>query len=174
MESKNSRFNGPDVAKNSTPNNLGRQFNLDSIHDLGQLNEGDLVLINSLDQLDQFEEAYVRTRLPESKFDDSGWLRRTKLSSELRPNKFNGTLINIAAEVMPDAYPRLSEHLPGAQRANIDEAINNTIGFRIVADKHSTGKGIIGTTEIWSWAYTLSSRSQKFYGRLRRKIIRLS
>ena len=136
-------------------------------------------------QLDAFETEFVQLHLP-SKYTDkySRWETRKPLSVLITPPKFYGRLVNVLVVPLDKPFDELNNS--GHSRTNrktIDQSdmAERTIGFDIFADLHSTGRGVIGSTQSKAWIWqrsdgqsirSTSRLTNGEYGRLVEKPIR--
>ena len=138
--------------------NMSEQM-LKSVYDL---QPGDRVDFDNFTQIKAFEDmvATVIEPLP-SVQEKLIWDHRPPINTLIRPPKFNGTIANIALEVMQDPYQKLLSaandgwKLPGpryirnAENINVQEKYYK--GFYLTANAQSTGRGTIGEiiTALW-------------------------
>lgn len=147
------------------------EYRFAQLEDLSVLKPGDRVDLANSGELDQFEIALVTVKLPEAKLDYPNWLHRQRLSLAVKPLNFWGSLRSISAVILERPYSQLRDYQPGAQPVDIDAAERQTVGFKLTADRHSSGKGKIGIIEVL--VFVIQSRGNdknKKQGELSRKI----
>lgn len=147
-----------------------REFNFAELLDLSVIQPGDTVNIGGGSDLDQFESAFVQAKLP-SRYQDSlkRWQARPKLHDELRQKGFNGRLTDVKAIVLDEPYLQLTKF--SRNFIGMVDAESRTIGFRLLANLSSTGRGNIGSIDSRVWVYQrLVGGALNMYGEYGRKI----
>jgi len=123
--------------------------------DLRHVEPGEIIEIGGGAVLNQFENDLVATRLPTTYVDPlERWKNREKLTDALRPKGFNGRLDNIVAVLLDRPYEQLIEKWPSISHTTHEEwARVHTIGFLVLGDMVSSGRGVIGNLESRVWIY---------------------
>ena len=126
-------------------------------------------------QLDTFETELVATQLP-SAFNDplERWATRQSISELVVPPKFLGKVTNIVAVVMENPLEELEArgHKLLSSIKDKDTVQQNIVGFHVLADMVSTGRGVIGSfdTRIWIWRRDSKESNRSHYGEYHRFI----
>jgi hypothetical protein len=132
---------------------------------LQKLTPGDAILLDDITQMPAFEDMVAEqvdpTMTPAMR---DAWAGRVVIRDLLRPPRFNGSLTDIKLVVMEAPLDRLfdarergwtfSRHIGSGypiNRPHDDEITGSYQGFELMANAHSTGRGVVGQVQAEIW-----------------------
>ncbi|CAN5701871.1 hypothetical protein BH23PAT2_BH23PAT2_05040 [soil metagenome] len=137
---------------------------------LDGLRGGDIIKIDSEDELNHFEDKIVKERLfpIRSSFHSQfiePWESRWPLARTIKPRGYNRRLFDIHVEMLKKPYAELVELRESHRRKDEQKAKYSTIGFRVLAFLQSSNREHRPLITPRIWTYTRDHSSFGIIGR---------